>query len=219
MFGQHLCIHPCSLSTIHQTIHFSASLHKSKSRMPPKKRAKESIQTKLSFKPISATKATGSSTSETAAPLRSHMSILNDNSTSNYNRPAASHQHGHYNTPTKAAVSTLASLNGLSSSHRLTEAKQMHEIGGNTSSAPFSATELSSSFTSSTRLSESKPSSSTSYLSGRRPDPSDSMTEIDSVMGATSSGTQACIDDPDQTDFQAFSFLELIINYLRCISS
>lgn len=204
----------CSLSTIHKTLHFSATLHKSKSRMPPKKRAKESIQTKLSFKPISATKASGNSTSETAAPLRSHMSILNDNSTGNYNRPATSHQHGHYNTSSKATVSSITSLNGLSSFHRLTETQQTHEIGGKTSSQRFSATELSSSFTSSTRLSECKSSPPISYPSGQRPDPSDSMTEIDAVIGTTS-GTQACFDNPDQTEIQALSFLESFVNYLR----
>ena len=45
--------------------------------MPPKKRLKEPVQTKLSFKPISASSSATLFTMESAAPLRSHMSIFN----------------------------------------------------------------------------------------------------------------------------------------------
>ncbi|OAQ22870.1 hypothetical protein K457DRAFT_266727 [Linnemannia elongata AG-77] len=115
--------------------------------MPPKKnRAPATIQTKLSFKPVSATKAPSLFTMETSEPLRQHMSILNKDT----NNHSSSRTNGsNVVSKSSATITTTTSLmssasytkeNSFSRQADANDSKSnsssrviptMHEIGGN----------------------------------------------------------------------------------------
>lgn len=99
--------------------------------MPPKKnKAPATIQTKLSFKPVSATKAPALFTMETSEPLRQHMSILNRDTNNN----SSSRTYGS-NVVSKSAATITTTTSSVSSSSYTKENSFGRQVDSNDSNS------------------------------------------------------------------------------------